>query len=344
MDEKKRAFNRLVIITTIAVYFLILVGGIVRNTGSGMGCPDWPKCFGAYIPPVSEQQLPEDYQQIYLQKRLSKTDRLANLLTSLGFTETAKKILSDPNLYQEDEFNPRTAWIEYINRMIGVIIGFLIVLTTYRSFVFRKSVPLITYTSITGLVLVLFQGWFGSLVVATNLIPAFVSIHMVLALLQVLLLIYLNILSSNKVDATGFIPVYLRTSSLLFLLLFIPQILLGTQVRHLVDQSIFDGLEKINWLNSIDWRFYFHRTYSLVFLITTGWISIKLYRDAKVNSRLKGLMLLVFILIAFESASGAIMYYFHFPVGIQPLHLLVASIIFGLLFYLTLVSRLKSSK
>ena len=53
----------------VAVLFLVFVGGLVRSTGSGMGCPDWPKCFGSFVPPTDSAQLPDDYSSAYNQYR-----------------------------------------------------------------------------------------------------------------------------------------------------------------------------------------------------------------------------------------------------------------------------------
>ena len=123
------SFRRVCLTTTVAVFLLILIGSIVRSTGAGMGCPDWPKCFGSWVPPTSAEQLPANYPEIYVAKRVEKNERFASLLTNMGFAHLAEEIRNDESIHEQEPFNATKTWIEYINRLAGAVIGLLIILT-----------------------------------------------------------------------------------------------------------------------------------------------------------------------------------------------------------------------
>ena len=344
--NKVGSFRRISSITVIAVYFLILVGGIVRSTGSGMGCPDWPKCFGSLIPPTSESQLPSNYQEIYLEKRLAKNERFVATLENIGLQSTADKLANDKSILIEEEFNATKTWIEYINRLIGVLIGFLIILTVWKSFALwnlDKSIPML---SVASLILVLFQGWIGSLVVSTNLIPWMISFHMLLALVLVGLLI-LIFHKAGKFRSGSFVKIdvprkieWVLISGIALMLI---QIVLGTQVREQIDQVSFamGDMLRETWVEQSGLVFIIHRSFSLLILgvhvLYFFWAFKYTLRKSSINVWSQGLM--VFIIL--EIATGMGMAYFGIPAFLQPLHLLIGSLIIGVEVFLLLLIREK---
>src|SRR5258705_2658081 len=164
-----------------------------------MGCPDWPKCFGSWTPPTSVDQLPSHYKENFSAYRDKKNQKFARYLRLIGMNATAEQIIADKSILEEADFNPVKTWIEYINRLVGVIIGLFIIVLFYRSVSLKKSKPVLFWLSLATLIAVVFQGWFGSVVVSTNLTRWTITVHLFLALLIVGFLIYL-LHKSNEVE------------------------------------------------------------------------------------------------------------------------------------------------
>ncbi|MBC6366764.1 heme A synthase [Algoriphagus sp. AK58] len=343
-NKNLNSFRRWSTLTVIAVYFLILVGGIVRSTGSGMGCPDWPKCFGSVIPPTSVDQLPKNYQEIYLEKRLAKNERFVATLEKLGFREAADQIANDKSILVEEEFNATKTWIEYINRLIGVVIGLLIIGTVVKSLKLWQIDKWIPLNSFLALFLVLFTGWIGSIVVSTNLLHWMITFHMLLALALVAVLLYINHRSYRLMAGTNAenpVPKKVKWILVLGTVLMLIQVILGTQVREKIDQISFalGNMLREEWVDRVGLDFLIHRSFSLlllgIHLLYFFWAFKFTKRKSKVN--LWSQLLMVVLLL--EIGSGIGMAYFGIPAFLQPVHLLLGSLILGIQFILILQLR-----
>lgn len=327
-------FRRLCLVTIAAVYILILIGGIVRSTGAGMGCPDWPRCFGQWVPPVDESALPDDYAEKLTEERKRKNTRVLNLLSSLGISHNIDS--TDHAIYENIYFNVSKAWIEYVNRVIGVIIGFLITLTFGLSFKHKNS---ITFLCGVAFVLVVFQGWLGSYVVSTNLLPGLITLHMIVAMLIVILLIaayYKSLSRPSRTTSSG--TAYIQYLLYALLVLSFVQVVVGTQVREEIDviSRSFQHTDRHLWISSLGSLFTLHIALSVMLFV--GHLLLYLLAN-KIIPLFKALFGVLFLLVSAEIIFGAILGLFHLPAFAQPVHLLFGTLIIGGQFYLILLTR-----
>ena len=342
LNNRQSLFQRLSVVTLISVYLLILVGGIVRSTGSGMGCPDWPRCFGSWVPPTEVSQLPADYKEVYARQRVEKNERLIGYLEALSFTDLASRMREDKSIPEETGFNVNKTWTEYVNRLVGVVIGLLIFATFLASLTYRKTDPLLTLLAFASFVVVGFQGWVGSIVVSTNLLPGMITFHMLLALLLVCMLIYLVFRAqgrksiNEKVQGAAF-----RLSGIVLLLLSVTlvQIVVGTQVRESVDEAakVLGEGQRGDWIEALGGVFTLHRSISYLVLAAHVYALALIYQRFGRSGNLTRWGLVLIMIIGLEILSGAIMAYFGVPRFAQPIHLLLATVAFGVQFYLLLL-------
>lgn len=289
-----------------------------------MGCPDWPKCFGSFIPPTSVEQLPADYKEFWSAYRDKKNQKFAAFLNAIGQEDTAQKLLNNPEVRKEADFDAVKTFIEYINRLVGAVIGLL--LTALFIFSFRESV---THRILTGTAwfLVLVTGWFGSIVVSTNLTPWTVTIHLGLAFLIIGFLSASRSIVAFNPEKRIQVPM---TLILICGVLLIVQIIMGTSVRSQIDLLASSGVAREGWIEAIGNKFIVHRTFSWIVLISFGILSYQLIKRSGTEPSSFGLLAVVLGLIS----SGAILSWFAVPWLVQPVHLLLATMAFGFLIQL----------
>ena len=272
-------FFRSALTSTILSYLLIFVGGLVRVSGSGLGCPDWPKCFGRWVPPTNIEQIP------------AHIDSTA--------------------------FNIVLAWIEYGNRTLGVIVGISILLMTAIAMIYFRKNNKILFSSLLSLFLVIFNGGLGAIVVSSILNPFIVSLHMILALFLVSVLSYTTIESYKIIDTNKFTNMYLSkkiSTSLILLWIFIViEILLGTGIRTnieliAIDNPLFSKGELLSSLNSYK---YLHSILGFSLLFLSIYLCY-LFKDDFLGLS-KQLVLFIFGMIMFQIFLGELMIFFELP-------------------------------
>ncbi len=328
----RKKFNFWTKTSILLVYLVIATGGVVRMTGSGMGCPDWPKCFGYYIPPTNIAQLTWISKKVFKKgQMIIYKDELKisknNFTSGLDFDH---KNWEDYTKHDYSKFNPLHTWVEFINRLIGVICGISVLILGFYSLQFIKNKPIITILSLLTIIAVGFQAWLGKIVVDSNLNPYSITIHMLMALLIISILIFIYSLNSNY-KKNNVKSIALKNIVLLSLIFTTIQIVIGTQVREFIDeQIIMIGETKKNlWLLVLPSIFLTHRSFSLL-ILTVNFFIIYISRMINLNSKI---IFWILGIIVIEIILGIAMYYLHFPFSSQPLHLLLATILFGVQFY-----------
>ena len=269
----------------ILVYLVIIAGALVRMTGSGMGCPDWPKCFGYYIPPTDLKELTWSPNRVFEKGQvIIKSETL--LVAKDNFTTKTTFDTSHWEKYTKHDyaiFNPLHTWIEYINRLVGALAGIGCFVMAIASFKFWRENKKITLLSWLVVFMMGFQGWLGAKVVYSVLNPIKITIHMLMALLIVAVILYiiqmsrkLEIESQNlKISVFKYNAIFKKV--LLFsLLLTLIQVTIGTQVRQFVDEQVKNGLtESILWLQNPSITFYIHRSFSILVLLLNVYLFTK---------------------------------------------------------------------
>jgi heme a synthase len=319
---KSSTYQRLAVAALLSVLLLIFFGAIVRVSGAGMGCPDWPTCWGLLIPPTSVEQV--DFDRLPVEKFQMKAARMGRDPSSI----TRESLRRD--------FNPRHVWIEYTNRLFATPVLLLTLATFIASFMQRSLRPHVFWLSFIALFLVLANAWMGARVVFSGISPGVLSTHLALAMLLICVLTYCIWAGTDlpkKVSMTANIGLT-RKAILVLLIAVIAEGIMGSQVREITDSLAKSHLDspRETWIGELEGSFVYviHRSFSWAILLATAyafWIA-KRNQPGGVTPSQIAVLTIVFL----QMALGLIMAQIHVYSWAQVLHVGLAAILLSLVF------------
>ena len=308
---------------------VISVGAWVRLTDAGLGCPDWPGCYGILSTPDTESEL-----------------------------------LRAKELYPDSVIDIGKAWREMLHRYLAGTLGILVFIITFLMLKYAKHVPKIYPISLS--ILIVIQSTMGMLTVTQLVKPTIVTTHLILGMTTAGLLLWngLQIKLKNKIDQIDFKLVNLIFICILALIL---QIILGgwtstnyaslacTDFPKCLNQwwpsnmNYSDAFTVLN-LPNINYEtapmvyeaklaiHFTHRIGALILTLLYAALFIYLFYIQS-NKTLKSIGIIVFLVFIFQIFLGISNVLMSLPISVAVLHTVNASILLlsmiTLLFYST---------
>lgn len=306
--KRKSIYRKLVFITWFLTLDLIMFGAFVRLTDSGLGCPDWPGCYGKVTPigalvdiRAAEQAMP--HGPVTLPK----------------------------------------AWIEMVHRYVGALLGLMIIGIMVMAWRWRDLIGRTPWLATVTFFAVCLQGAFGAWTVTLKLMPMIVTMHLLGGMGLLALMTWLAAREKNHQPVQAASLRFRPWVALGLLLLFV-QIALGGWVSTnyaalacmdfptcngqwipTMDMnggfSIMRGLGELpngeaisqHALVAIHWV---HRNFAWVIFVYLGSLAFRLRKD----SGLTGPCHLILALLLAQLVTGLTTIFFEWPLLIAVLH------------------------
>ena len=243
--------RRLFLLAAIFAYLQIALGGVVRVSGSGLGCPDWPLCHGRPYPP-------------------------ANL----------------------------NAIIEYSHRTVGAITGVLIIAAVVAAWaVYRRRRPIVAWVATAALAGVAVEGGLGAAVVASELPPLLVAVHLGLAMIILGSLIATAVLALPEPGGAGdeiFMRLAWTTVAATYVLLLTGSSIVATSADESCNSWPLCGGGFVPDFNGVNAFTMLHRGSALLVGILIVVFAVAAYRRG-----LRFVAVAAIVLLALQAAVGA---------------------------------------
>ena len=323
-------FQKLALAALFAVLLLLFVGAIVRASGSGLGCPDWPTCWGKLIPPTSAEQI--DFDKIDLGKFQRKAARHGRDPDSMTIESL------------RGEFNPVHTWVEYVNRLCSMPVGIFTLALMIAAFRRKGQGGDVRWMSVLAFVLVLVNAELGRRVVLSGLKPGVITVHMALAILLLCVLVYVfwrgrrvpakRLLQGDWSKRTWFL-------GLGVFILTVVEGVMGAQVRELTDElaRVSVSGERSSWIGTLEKSgvYLVHRSFS--WLIVLGTVGLMVFTRRSLPDGLSWLDKAIGGLVGSLLIMGVLLARVGVLPEVQVLHVGAAALLVTLLFYWLLATR-----
>lgn len=158
MAGKKLWFQRMAVSAAIMAIVVIILGVATRLMDAGLGCPDWPGCYGQLIVPDAEVAA----------------------------------------LFSPQPLEPVKAWMEMIHRYVAGFLGVIATVLVVMAWRNKKAYPALFIPSLLTFIAVGIQGIFGMLTVTLKLWPVVVTLHLLGGILCLTLFSWLALISSKR--------------------------------------------------------------------------------------------------------------------------------------------------
>jgi cytochrome c oxidase assembly protein subunit 15 len=338
MEKSEKRYRFFTKFTAICVLVVVLAGSLVKVTGSGMGCPDWPKCLGHYIPPFSEDEVIWNENNAYFKGQMVLHQgrwftALDKIPAHTQFNSQQWELFTKHNY---TTYNPTHTFIEYINRLATVVLGVVVLLMLWYAFKIRAKSYFPLIFSIVIFILILFEAWLGRLVVDSDLSPIKISIHLYAALLIVAIVGAMLAITGKARDFGKYIENKQLFLLWMMLLILSGQMFLGTKLREMIDVFARQNLFlRENWIEQSGLRFIVHRSFSLIYLalVVVTYVKTRYLRNE--YPFIQNLFTILLSVLGLEILSGVIMAYFSVPAAMQPTHVVISGALILSQTYLT---------
>jgi cytochrome c oxidase assembly protein subunit 15 len=260
---KTTGFQKLAIAALASVLVLMFVGATVRVSGSGMGCPDWPKCWGRLIPPTSAEQV--DFEALPIEVFQRKAKWLGRDPAEVT-PETLREI-----------FNPRHVWTEFINRLTSLPVGFFAMAVLVASCWQMRRRPWVFVCALASVIVIGINAWMGRNIIHSGLQPGVITTHLALAMGLLGLQMYVAWAGTSTPWRVAMqSPAAFRATRIavaVLLCVIVLEGIGGAQVRELTDELSrqYKNAPRETWTDELEssWWYITHRSFSWVVLAAT---------------------------------------------------------------------------